>query len=374
MTSLRSSAPGKVVLLGEYAVLFGARALVAAVNRRARVSLTTTDQLGHLGHPGKPDQCDQSGQSKPGQSTQPEWTVDSPALGVRCARASLAPGGQVRWDDRGAAHRLGLVAAVLSALHRDGRAPSAHIGLDTAELYAQNPLGGHRRTKLGLGSSAALTVALAGALAAASGGRELSASELSSTHRLLQDGRGSGIDIAAALHGGVLEFSHGLAGPQAHPVTLPIALSWRSIWTGRPASTQTFLARIATWHAAEPDRHDRLMARLAQASAAGVDAAQRQDAAAVLDAVDISARLLEHLGEVSGADIVCEEHRRLSAVAAECGVSYKSCGAGGGDIGVAFTTEPDRLTTFAEQAEQAGFHPLDLAVDPRGLSVHHDPS
>ncbi len=33
------SAPGKMVLLGEYAVLFGAPAVVAAVNRRARVEL-----------------------------------------------------------------------------------------------------------------------------------------------------------------------------------------------------------------------------------------------------------------------------------------------------------------------------------------------
>ncbi len=366
MTSLTSSAPGKVVLLGEYAVLVGASALVAAVDRRARVSLTATGQRG--------------------------WTVDAPSLGVTGARCCITPGGQVHWSGRIAAHRLGLVSTVLSALNSDGRAPSARITLDTDELYADaqadaarrtvdeapQPAGSHRHTKLGLGSSAALTVALAGALAgalgAAAGDGDLGTEELLRTHRRLQDGRGSGIDIAAALHGGVLRYSHDAAGAQVQPVTLPPTLTWCCVWTGRPASTRTFLTRIATWQAAEPDHHHGLMDQLARTSAAGVDAVERQDAAAVLDAVDTYARLLERLGEASGADIVCAEHRQIGAIAAASGVSYKSCGAGGGDIGVALTTELDRLATFRERAAQAGFQPLDLAVDPLGLSVHTGPN
>ena len=37
------SAPGKLVLIGEYGVLFGAPAVVMAVNRRARVELTPAE-------------------------------------------------------------------------------------------------------------------------------------------------------------------------------------------------------------------------------------------------------------------------------------------------------------------------------------------
>ena len=364
MTSLTSSAPGKVVLLGEYAVLTGATALVAAVDRRARVSLTTAERHG-----------------------QPGWTVDSPAFGIHGARASITAAGQVHWDSQIATDRLGLVATVLRALHGDGRAPSARIALDTHELYTAAALrpadhtGGsgaatrkHRHTKLGLGSSAALTVALAGALAAAAGVQDLGTDELLHTHRRLQHGRGSGIDIAAAVHGGVLRFSLGPAGPHVEPVALPPMLSWSCVWTGRAASTHDFLTRIAAWRLAEPDRHDGLMDELAAASAAGVDAAGRQDAAGVLDAVDTYARLLVRLGDASGADIVCAEHQRLGVIAGASGVSYKSCGAGGGDVGVAFATEPDRLATFVEQAGQAGFHPLGLAVDPLGFSVQSDHS
>ncbi len=41
MTTVTASAPGKVILSGEYAVLDGAPAISMAVNRRAVVTLTT---------------------------------------------------------------------------------------------------------------------------------------------------------------------------------------------------------------------------------------------------------------------------------------------------------------------------------------------
>ena len=39
---MKASAPGKLVLLGDYGVLEGGRALVAAVNRRARGELSVS--------------------------------------------------------------------------------------------------------------------------------------------------------------------------------------------------------------------------------------------------------------------------------------------------------------------------------------------
>lgn len=378
MTSLTASAPGKIVLLGEYAVLSGATALVAAVNRRARVRLMTTDEAAAPEPSGQPGQPGPAQQPKP--TAHPRWTVDSPSLGITGATATVTPAGHIRWDSDLATDQLGLVSTVLAALHRDGLAPSAKIELDTHELHAEQPDAAPDAaqrtppTKLGLGSSAALTVALAGALAAAANGAALRTEDLLRTHRRLQDGHGSGIDVAAAVHGGLLRFTPGPQGPTVEAVTLPPALSWCCVWTGRPASTRDFLTRIAAWRAREPDRHDGLMDLLAQTSAAGVDAVHQQDAAAFLSAVDSYAVLLSELGTASGADIVCAEHRALASIAETSGVSYKSCGAGGGDIGVALTTEPDRLDRFRELAQKAGFHPLALTVDPLGFSVQSDPN
>ena len=47
MTRVTASAPGKVIVSGEYAVLDGAPAICMAVNRRARVSIVAADASRH---------------------------------------------------------------------------------------------------------------------------------------------------------------------------------------------------------------------------------------------------------------------------------------------------------------------------------------
>jgi len=47
MTTVIASAPGKAVLSGEYVVLEGAPAIATALNRRARIKLSKTQQEYH---------------------------------------------------------------------------------------------------------------------------------------------------------------------------------------------------------------------------------------------------------------------------------------------------------------------------------------
>ena len=66
-----ASAPAKLVLLGDYAVLEGARALVQAVDRRAQVRIVSRED--HV--------CD----------------VHAPDLGIPSARALMGENGQWQW-------------------------------------------------------------------------------------------------------------------------------------------------------------------------------------------------------------------------------------------------------------------------------------
>src|SRR5690606_42155959 len=70
-----ASAPGKAVLIGEYAVLEGAPAVAMALDRRARVGLASGNGPGHA--------------------------VRSLNSGAR-ARFGPMPGGGLAWQDRGA--------------------------------------------------------------------------------------------------------------------------------------------------------------------------------------------------------------------------------------------------------------------------------
>jgi phosphomevalonate kinase len=100
---------------------------------------------------------------------------------------------------------------------------------------------------------------------------------------------------------------------------------------------------------------------------------RRGDGTALLDAVTTYAELLARFGAASGSDIVSREHCEIAAIAAASGVPYKTCGAGGGDVGIALAANADRLADFRRLIGQAGFRALDLAVDPQGLSVRVTP-
>ena len=131
---IAASAPGKLVLLGEYAVLEGAPALVLAVNRRATATL------------------------RPAAGR--DWEIASPTLGIE---ARLRFGGSTPAWMGTAAPELAWVGTVMERAPGIARVPACRVELETDRFYLA-----HRGTrhKLGLGSSAALTVALLGALVA----------------------------------------------------------------------------------------------------------------------------------------------------------------------------------------------------------------
>lgn len=343
MTTWVASAPGKLVMAGEYAVLEGAPALVLALDRRARVRAMRRAGDGLV--------------------------VAAPDIGVREARACLRDGTWQWQENADVAGRLGLVAAVLARPGLAGRMRGSawHVALDTAAFFAPNGRG-----KLGLGSSAALTVALGAALCAAAGGEAPDTAALLAMHRGLQEGRGSGLDIAASGIGGILVYRLDAGRPTWRRVAWPADVHWRVVWSGRPASTAAALARLAAWrvdHARRFDGHMRTLSTLADAVVSALDAG---DGGAMLEAMADYAGALARFGIDCGIDIVSDEHRRIASLAAADGLLYKTCGAGGGDVGVVLGRDADALNHFSRQVAAAGFQVLDAGLDPHGLDLRDE--
>ncbi|MGH8124359.1 MAG: mevalonate kinase family protein [Rhodanobacteraceae bacterium] len=332
-----ASAPGKLVLLGEYAVLEGAPALVLAVNRRAHVSLTDTAG----------DACE----------------IVSPTFGLR-ARLRMQQDGGVRLDPQPA--ELEWVATLLAQFARAQRLPPCRIELDSNAFHLDHA---GSRVKLGLGSSAALAVALLGALHASAKVSPPTLDEGIRAHRAIQQGRGSGVDVAASLTGASMRFQLHGASADVVAASLPRNLHWRCVYSGRPASTRAMLATVAAWREREPVAFTRRMHELTTISAQGIDAADASDTVGFLSALQDYAHALARFGEAAGVDIVSQEHRTIAAIAASCGCAYKSCGAGGGDTGITFAVDDTRLQEFAGRAARAGFPVIELETDPRGLDV-----
>lgn len=348
-----SSAPGKAVLLGEYAVLEGAPALSVATNRRARVVL----------------------QPLPGRRCE----VHAPEVGAEHVELFLDADGLPDWRGHTeVAQRLSLLEQTIRGLAAEGLHLSPGRGfrlrLDTAAFFDQV---GAERLKLGLGSSAALTVALATALAmhagrgAASADRRVWLESLLRLHRGFQSGQGSGVDVATSLVGGVVLYQLLDRGsqPEARDAHWPAGLHKLFVWSGRSASTPQFLARLSQWrghHEADYAAHMNELIAIANTAAEAVRANQ---AAAVVQAAGRYASALQALGRASGVDIVSAEHARIGAIARTAGVLYKSCGAGGGDIGVALDLDPERLEQLRARLAENGFSCVPLSVDEHGLQL-----
>lgn len=341
---IAASAPGKLVLLGDYAVLDGAPALAVAVDRRARVTLETRDD----------DLVD----------------IAAPDLGITAARARLDAHGALQWASPADAERLGLVAKVWAALAAAGLAPCTgmHLCLDTSGFFEATAAG---RNKLGLGSSAALTVALAAALARAAG-RPFDASapwlaRLVAWHGAWQGGRGSGVDIAASLAGGLIVYRRGdaAAPPSITPVAWPPAgASCAFVWSHQAVSTAGYLARLEAWRQAHAADYAARMGEL-RTLAESIPAALRGDAAGIVALVGAYGAALQRFAQASGLAIFSPEQCQVAELARRAGVAFKPCGAGG-DFGVLVADAAPQLERVRRAMMAAGLCVEGLAMEPSG--------
>lgn len=316
MTTFSFSAPGKLYLLGEYAVLEGAPALLTAVDRRVTVTFAESESGWSL--------------------TAPELSIQRLALGAHAALPEELDG-----DTR---RQLALFHEVRSAtgtLATDERA--FHIVIGSSQFFQ----GGH---KLGLGSSAAVAVALTAAFAA-SKGVTLAPAELfalaASAHSASQGGKGSGGDIAASVYGGLILYT---PGSVPAPVVWPVELELFAVITGDGSSTVDLVSRVSHFATRQPAAHRQDLHRLA------VLAGRTEKALATADTflalADEYFRGIEVLDAHAQAGIVTKRHRELRKIATASGAVFKTSGAGGGDLGLVFAKldSTDRLASVLTEA------------------------
>ena len=315
---IEASAPGKLVLSGEYAVLAGAPALVAAVDRRVTCTL-------------KPRTVGGWRFSSVGY----EAVQTLARSEVYRAKPDSLPGIVRRLLDESAAPE-----------HLEVRTDSTACYLDGA--------------KLGLGSSAAVVAALAAALAVVGGGAP-GLAELYDIHAAFQGG-GSGLDVAAAVTGGVIRFQDRRVVPARLP---PLAKAF--YFAGTSTKTADLIGRFDAWRGAgKPAALDRLI----EAAVAVADCTSSTEP--FLDALSEYCDVLERMDRLARIGVFGPAHAKARDLAERCRVVYKPCGAGGGDMGIALAADPNAVGRFGREAEVAGLTvvPMEFARD--GIRVRTD--
>ncbi|NKC01671.1 MAG: hypothetical protein GKR90_24655 [Pseudomonadales bacterium] len=310
------TAPGKVVVWGEYAVLTGAPAAVMAIDRYAYCELSTSANFSSF-----------------------------------TAHGFLTPG--LHSPDRAVPTTpvTSLFAAILKEMGHTKLPSHLDCAMDTSAFYSSG-------TKMGLGSSAALSCAIYAGLCGILE-HEPNWQEALRAHRAWQGGGGSGLDVAASWHGGVIRYQQESVAQTLWPENWHCSI----VFTGSSASTPTQVAKFSAW--GDSEKSSRLDA-LAQASENLFQ--QNPD----LDDLRHYTSRLRELDRAGDLNIFTQEHERLATIAGDLDMVYKPCGAGGGDIGIAITENPQLLQKFCTQAALAGFTALDTEIAAHGIQTREN--
>ncbi|MBW2455282.1 MAG: mevalonate kinase [Deltaproteobacteria bacterium] len=268
-------ANGKLILLGEHAVVWGAPALAVAIEREVRA-------VGRRGTEGGP------------------WLE---MLGSRH-----------RADGRSADGIARAFAALLEA---------AGAGGDLSiQVAGELPAG------VGLGFSAAAGVAIARALEGV--GPALAAEQVRTSAMAWErvfHGNPSGVDVAAAMGSGLIRFTRA-DGPAALATEAPLALCVGL--TGVRSATKDMVGRVASLRDREPERVGRCVEQIGRLVEQAVDALSGADWPTLGSLMDQNQALLERL------DVSTSTLATLCTCARDAGaLGAKLTGAGGGGAVVA---------------------------------------
>jgi len=335
VTGAVASAPGKIVLCGEYAVLDGAPAICMAINKRARAEVAYAE-------------ADVQNIRTSGY-VEGEWKFHA-----------TVDGGFEWFEDEPPPGSLDLLHEVRNTMGIDG---NFDIRMDTAELL--DPVSG---SKLGLGSSAALTVALVTAFSDVTNRAGLAAKDAAEAHRRLQHGRGSGVDVAASLAGGVIEYRTQDSGAR-QLVSWPAGLEYALLWSGQPASTSEKLTRLDEARIGQQPATS--IAQLCQASESAAACWSAGETIELLEALQRYTDALMQYDVDHDLGIFDAGHQELADAAAKRELVYKPCGAGGGDIGVVFATDKAAVAEFINLAGESGYRLLDISLEASGAILEN---
>lgn len=355
-------APGKLFVVGEYAVLEpGHPAVLVAVDRHVGVTVSAADGA--------------------------EVVIESD-LSPRGARLRRGAAGLVA-DADDAPRVLGRLGHVVSAIdvvdgllaERGRRAPPIRVSV-TSRLHRDG-------TKFGLGSSGAVTVATVTAVAAYYG-MELSPDarfRLALLATARRDPRSSGGDLAASVWGGWVAYrapdraavlalarrgglEHALREPwpgfSVRRLPPPRGLALEVGWTGEPASTASLTGRLETgqWRGSTAQRE--FVRRSDACVEAAIRALERGDDDELLHRIRGARRMLADLDGAVRLGIFTPVLTALCDVAEGVGGAAKPSGAGGGDCGIAFleAAEASRVSRLRERWAAAGVLPLPIHIQP----------
>lgn len=301
MNPVTASAPGSVMVIGEHAVVLGAPSLVAAIDQRAQVTVEPLE----------------------GDRVEIVSEIAAPLEARLGALPSLGP--------------YSYLTAAIKKLGVDR-------GIRITTKSQIDPT-------MGLGSSAAVSIAAIGAMARAFG-RDIDIHQTALSIVRDVQGRGSGADLAGSLHGGLVGYQlEEAAGTVARFDVMPAPPELSLKYVGYKTKTGEVLEKVAWAASKEPRYYARVYEEMRLCAEAGIQSAKAKHWAALAAHLDAYQGLMVALG-------VSDENLEELVLAARMkgAMAAKISGSGLGDCVLAFGSVPDGFSPAALATEGLVFH------------------
>ncbi len=224
----------------------------------------------------------------------------------------------------------------------------------------------------GLGGGAAMAVAAAGAVLESLGlaleSRKPQVHRIAeAARRATQGTEASGADVAASTYGGLIRVTRPADGPvQILPIAPPAGLRV-VVFSAGPSIAPSEVVRALERHAArDPVAFRETVRRLREAAQRFLDEVGSGQATAAVAAAGKYGEILQGLCAAAQAPIVNAAFRQAAALAQEYGGIAKPTGSGGGEIGVALFATPEAARRFRKACTEP-LVALDGDLDPSGV-------
>lgn len=371
---LTVSAPGKIMLSGEWSVLeLGIPCIVFAVDKRVTVKIEEAEGM---------------------KVSAPDLAVNDVGLVFDGKKIEFKEEVSDEVKEKLAFARSA-VEIVQRYLHESGKelggfALSTHSDISAVEM------GDGSIQKVGFGSSAATVVAIAGALMKLSG-EEISSLEAKekiyklgcAAHYFAQGKVGSAFDVAASTYGGAIVYKKfdaawlvqeiesgksvkGIVEEKwkdfmAKPIALPEDMRITLGYTGKGASTKELVIKMKEFKKNDEKKYWEIMNGLKSVTEGLIAAIEANDKEKIFELIKENRKLLKELNDESGNNLETDLLAKLADVAERNGAAGKFCGAGGGDCGIAVSFDAETEEKIKKEWEAEGLHLLDASISEKGV-------
>lgn len=368
MKDVTVSAPGKLMLSGEWSILEkGNPCVVVAINKRVYAKAKEA----------------------------PETSVNLKDFNISTKAKVVQGKVEFEEEDEKLVFTKHAIETTLKYLQEKG-VKTKNFALETSSDFRPVKIAG-REEKIGFGSSAAAVVAITGALLKlhnfgieAEQEKERLFKLGIIAHYFAQQKIGSGFDVAASTFGGVLAYKRFDAEwlqkeLQSRKVSGVVEEQWPLLWhahvnipkdlelvvgfTRKSASTIELIQKVRKFKEEKEQEYEGIIVGIKEVTQRLIVALESEDKNKILDSIKENRELLSRLSTASKAGLEVKGHRIMAEIAARNGAEAKFSGAGGGDCAIAVCFDKKIAEKIKKDLKRNNLVPIEVKISVEGAKV-----